>query len=245
MKTETVILAAGKGTRMKSDIPKVMHEINSRPMISHIVDAVLPISDSVNVVTGHGRTQVEKYLENNYEDLKFSFQSKQDGTGGAIRSAIPNIAANSDIVVICAGDTPLLKTETLKKALEFFSVSGSDLTVISTVLEDPGHYGRIVRKNGSEIKEIVEFLDANEATQKITEINSGIYIVERKLLVEAAFKIRNNNVKHEYYLTDIVKIAVRLNKKVSVYLEEDSISLMGINDSDQLVLAQEEFNKKI
>jgi len=245
MKTETVILAAGKGTRMKSDIPKVMHEINSKPMISHIIDTVMPLSDSVNVVTGHGRSQVEKYLQKNYRNIKFSFQSKQDGTGGAVRAAIPNIASNSDIVVICAGDTPLLKTETFKKALEFFSESGSDLTVISTILEDPGHYGRIVRKNGSDIKEIVEFLDANEATQKINEINSGIYIVERKLLVEAAFKIRNNNTKHEYYLTDIVRIAVRLNKKVSVYLEEDSVSLMGVNDTDQLFLAQEEFNKKI
>lgn len=245
MKTEAIVLAAGKGTRMKSNIPKVMHNVLSKPMIGWIMESLSPVSDYINVVTGHGRDLVEKYLSENYESIKFSFQQKQNGTGGAVRSAVPNIAGDASRVLICTGDTPLIKKETFKNALEHFTKSGSDLTVVSTILKDAGHYGRIVRNSFDAVESIVEYLDADESELKIQEINSGIYIVEKRFLVEAVFKIKNNNSKYEYYLTDIVKIANRMNKKVTAYIENDSFSLSGINDQEQLAEVEAEMLKRM
>jgi bifunctional UDP-N-acetylglucosamine pyrophosphorylase / glucosamine-1-phosphate N-acetyltransferase len=245
MKTEAIVLAAGKGTRMKSNIPKVMHNVLSKPMIGWIIESLDPVADYINVVTGHGRDLVEKYLSENYESIKFSFQQKQNGTGGAVKSAVPNIAGDASRVIICTGDTPLIRMETFKNAIKYFEGSGSDLTVVSTILEDAGHYGRIVRNSSNEVESIVEYLDADESQMKIREINSGIYIVEKKFLVEAVFKIKNNNSKYEYYLTDIVKIANRMNKKVTAYLENDSFSLSGINDQDQLAEVEAEMLKRM
>ncbi|HQM84104.1 MAG TPA: NTP transferase domain-containing protein [bacterium] len=245
MKTEAIVLAAGKGTRMKSNIPKVMHNVLSKPMIGWIIESLDPVADYINVVTGHGRDLVEKYLSENYESIKFSFQQKQNGTGGAVRSAVPNIAGDASRVLICTGDTPLIRMETFRNAIEHFEKSGSDLTVVSTIIEDAGHYGRIVRNSSDAVESIVEYLDADESQIKIREINSGIYIVEKKFLVEAVFKIKNNNSKYEYYLTDIVKIANRMNKKVTAYVENDNFSLSGINDQEQLAEVETEMLKRM
>lgn len=244
MRIETVILAAGKGTRMKSDLPKVMHKVAGKPMLGWIIEALQPVCDIINVVTGHGRDIVESYLLSEYKDSKFSFQNKQDGTGGAVKSAVPNIAGNSTHIFICAGDTPLIKTETFEKTKDFFISTKSDIVIVSTILEEAGHYGRIVRNEKNEVSGIVEYLDSDENQLKIREINSGIYLVEKKFLVEAVYKIRNCNTKHEYYLTDIVKIAVLMGKKVNAYIEKDFISLSGINDQDQLKEAEKELLKK-
>ncbi|HPY15555.1 MAG TPA: NTP transferase domain-containing protein [bacterium] len=244
MKTEAIVLAAGKGTRMKSNMPKVMHDVLSKPMIGWIMESLQPVAAYINVVTGHGRDQVEKYLSENYESIKFSFQQKQNGTGGAVRAAVPNIAGNASHIIICTGDTPLIKTETFRNAIEHFTKSGSDLTVVSTILEDAGHYGRIVRNSRNEVESIVEYLDADESERKIREINSGIYIVDKKFLVEAVFKIKNNNSKYEYYLTDIVKIANRMSRKVTAIVETDSFSLSGINDQEQLKEVEAEMLKR-
>jgi len=138
----------------------------------------------------------------------------------------------------------LIKTETFRNAIEHFTKSGSDLTVVSTILEDAGHYGRIVRNSRNEVESIVEYLDADESERKIREINSGIYIVDKKFLVEAVFKIKNNNSKYEYYLTDIVKIANRMSRKVTAIVETDSFSLSGINDQEQLKEVEAEMLKR-
>lgn len=238
MNIEALILAAGKGTRMKSDIPKVMHSIAGRPMISWIIDALTPVCRNLNVVTGHGREVVEEYVSKNFPNVRFSFQAVQNGTGGAVRSAMPNVAADSDLVFICAGDTPLIKTDTFRKTADYFKETGSDLVIVSTVLDDAGHYGRIVRDNNGDVTGIVEFLDADESQRKIKEINSGIYLVRRDFLEKAVNMIDNNNAKNEYYLTDIVKIAVDMHKKVSAYVEKDFLSLSGINDQEELKEAE-------
>ncbi|MGI6394249.1 MAG: NTP transferase domain-containing protein [bacterium] len=245
MNIEAIVLAAGKGTRMNSEMPKVMHPVLSKPIIGWIVETLESVSNSINVVTGYGRKMVEEYLEENYEHIKFSFQQKQNGTGGAVRAAVPNIAGDSTHIIICAGDTPLIKKETFKNAIEHFVQSKSDLVVVTTLLDDAGHYGRVVRNESGEVKAVVEYLDANEKELKIKEINSGIYIVEKNLLVEAVFKIKNNNSKYEYYFTDIIKIAKNLNKKITAYIETDFLSLSGVNDRGQLLEAEKEMALRV
>jgi bifunctional UDP-N-acetylglucosamine pyrophosphorylase/glucosamine-1-phosphate N-acetyltransferase len=234
MNIEAIILAAGKGTRMKSDLPKVMHNVAGKPMIAWIIEALKPVCNVLNVVTGHGREIVEVFIGKNFPDVKFSFQEVQNGTGGAVRAAIPNVSDDADSVLICAGDTPLIKTETFEKAEKFFAESGSDLLIVSTILDDAGSYGRILRSENGDVAGIVEFLDADESQREIKEINSGIYLVDKRFLTEAIYKLKNNNAKKEYYLTDIVKIAVDMHKKVTAYVEHDSFSLSGINDREQL-----------
>lgn len=234
MKSEAIILAAGKGTRMKSDLPKVMHTIMDKPLVGWIIEALSPLCDSLNIVTGHGRELVESYIRANFRNVKFSLQPEQNGTGGAVRCAIPNLDSDTELVVICAGDTPLIKTETFVKAAEYFKKSSSDLLIVSTILDDPEHYGRILREPDGSVRGIVEYLDANEKQREIREINSGIYLAERNFLADAVQKIKNDNVKGEYYLTDIVEIAKAMGKRVSAYVEEDSLSLSGINDQEQL-----------
>lgn len=245
MKIEAVVLAAGKGTRMMSNLPKVMHTVAGKPMIGWIIEALSPVCKTLNIVTGHGRDIVEDFISDNYSNIKFSFQSIQDGTGGAVRCAVPNLSGDTTHVIICAGDTPLLKTETFKLLQEHFISTGSDLTVVSTVLEDPGHYGRIIRNREGLVSKIVEYLDATEEQRKISEINSGIYMIEKNLLVEGIYKIKNSNVKKEYYLTDIIKISISLNKLVTAFIEKDFVSLSGINDTRQLEDADMEMKKRL
>ncbi len=238
MKIEAIILAAGKGTRMKSELPKVLHEINGKPMLHWIIEALLPVCDKINVVTGFGKDLVERYVAKNFEDVKFSYQQEQNGTGGAVKAALPDLSKDTSHVIICAGDTPLLKTETFLRATDHFTRTGSDITVVSTILPDAGHYGRIHRDENDDVAGIVEYLDADESQLKIKEINSGIYFIEKNLLVETVYKISNNNNKREYYLTDIIKISKFLNRTVTAFIEEDHESLTGINDIEQLKKAE-------
>ena len=121
MNIEAVILAAGKGTRMKSDLPKVMHNVAGKPMIAWIIEALKPVCGTLNVVTGHGREVVEEFVGKNFPDVRFSLQAVQNGTGGAVKAAVPNISGKTEAVLICAGDTPLIKTETFEKVIRFFS----------------------------------------------------------------------------------------------------------------------------
>ncbi len=244
MKVEAVVLAAGKGTRMKSDLPKVLHAVNGKPMVYWIIKALKPITGDINIVTGHGRNAVEKFVESEFSNVKFSFQNEQNGTGGAVRSGIPNICGNTTHVIICAGDTPLLKTETFENLIKYHEDKKNDLTVVSTVLEDAGHYGRIVRDENDDVKKIVEYLDADEEERKIGEINSGIYLVDKRLLVEAVFKLKNHNAKREYYFTDVIMISKLLHKKVGAFIESDFISLSGVNDRDQLAQAEKEMLRR-
>lgn len=244
MKIEAIVLAAGKGTRMKSDLPKVLHPVNEKPMIYWIVKALEPITRDINIVTGHGRNTVEKFVESEFPYAKFSFQNEQNGTGGAVRSGLPNVCGNTTHVIICAGDTPLLKTETFENLIRYHEENRNDLTVVSTVLDDAGHYGRIVRDRNNDVDKIVEFLDADEEERKIGEINSGIYLVDKRLLVEAVYKLKNHNAKREYYFTDVIKISKLLHKKVGAFIESDFVSLSGVNDRDQLAEAEKEMLRR-
>ncbi len=246
MNIETIILCAGKGTRMKSQkIPKVMHNISGFPMIGHILNTVNEFCEKKLVVVGHQAEVVENFVKNNFKNILFPIQKEQNGTGGAVKSALDFLGDDSTHVIIIAGDTPLLKKETFLNLIDFFNAKSADLVVVSTVLNDAGTYGRIKKDENGLVSNIVEFLDATPKEREIKEINSGIYLIKKDLLIETVNKLDNKNKKGEFYLTDIINIAYKLNKKVFSFAESDFFSLSGVNSKKDLADADKEMQKRI
>ncbi len=233
MKISSLILAAGKGTRMRSEtLPKVMHPVSGYPVIGWILDAVAPFGGA-HLVVGHMREQVESFVRANYPGVRFSVQQEQDGTGGAVRCAFAEADPEATHFLILPGDTPLLKTGTLERLVAVYERERADLALITCILDDPARYGRIQRSRG-EVVGIVEYNDATEAERRITEINSGVYLASRELLAEALPRLTNVNAKKEYYLTDIVANAFARKATVAAYADDDFMSLSGINSRLEL-----------
>lgn len=237
MKISALILAAGKGTRMRSEtLCKVMHPVAGYPIIGWILDAVAPLG-APHLVVGHMREQVEAFVRANYPGVRFSVQQEQDGTGGAVRCAFAEADPEATHFLILPGDTPLLKTGTLERLVAVYERERADLALITCILDDPARYGRIQRSRG-EVVGIVEYNDATEAERRITEINSGVYLASRELLAEALPRLTNVNAKKEYYLTDIVGYAVAQGRKVVAHIDDDFVSLTGINSPEELAAAE-------
>jgi len=246
MNIETFILAAGKGTRMKSDnLPKVMHNIAGYPMIGWIIELCKTVSSSQNLVVGHMKDSVIEFAKKSYKNISFSTQEFQNGTGGAVKTAFENCSSESTHILIIAGDTPLIKKETLDNLISSFKYNNADLALVSTTLNDPGHYGRIKRRDDGTVLKIVEYIDASDEERAICEINSGIYFISKQLLQSTLSKLDNNNKKGEYYLTDIIEIANNDGKKVIGYVEHDTLSISGINNKKELADADKVMQTKI
>ncbi len=246
MKIEALILAAGKGTRMKSDDKsKVMHNIAGYPMIGFIAETVSKIADYSHFIVGHRKEEVEFFINSEFPGASFSFQEITDGTGGAVRSAIGNMRADTTHVLILCGDAPLIKKETLGSLVLSFTEENADMALLTTRLEEPAHYGRIKRNKNGNIKRIVEYIDADNEERKIKEINSGVYFIKRELLEKSISKLTNHNKKNEYYLTDIVEISYNEGNKIISVIEEDFFSLSGINNRLELSLADAEIERRI
>lgn len=220
---KVLILAAGLGKRMKSKYPKVVHKILGKPMINWVVDLGKKFGE-VGVVVGHKAEIVKSYLP---QDVKTYLQEPQLGTGHAVMCAKQFITAGDDILILY-GDVPLLKPETIEKLAQTHARAKADVTVLTFIADDPTGYGRIVR-NGEKIR-IVEHKDANEEQLKIKEVNSGIYVFSGKFLLENLDKLLNNNAQGEYYLTDLVEMA----SKVETVLLDDPVQVSGVNDRVQL-----------
>ncbi|HOW50818.1 MAG TPA: NTP transferase domain-containing protein [bacterium] len=236
MKIVSLILAAGKGTRMRSEVlPKVMHPVSGYPIIGWILDTATSFG-GVQLVVGHLREQVEDFVRAQYPRVRFSFQQEQDGTGGAVRYAFADADPEATHFLILPGDTPLLKKETIERLIASYERERADLALITCILDDPARYGRIQRSRGN-ITGIVEYNDATETERRITEINSGVYLVSRELLAEALPRLTNSNAKREYYLTDIVAFAAARKAKVVACVDEDFRSLSGINSRVELAEA--------
>ena len=174
-----IILAAGKGTRMKSELPKVLHSIFDKPLLGYVLDAAKDsgLVDYSYVIVGHKSEQVEKYLSENYASAKSILQSPQLGTGHAVSMALPYMEDFAGEVIILCGDTPLIKPETLKALVESHRSNKSDITVMSAIFDNPTNYGRIVRNSDGSLNSIVEEKDATLEQKQIKEINAGIYCV--------------------------------------------------------------------
>lgn len=238
MYLSAIVLAAGKGTRMKSVLPKVLHPVFFKPMVCHVLDSLqaLRLSQTI-VVTGHEREMVEEQLLS-YEPT-FVYQDEQNGTGHAVQLCESAIQSNVEHVLIVCGDSPLISGHTLQLMLDEHIDSGSDVTVLSTVVADPSHYGRMVCDKENGLLAIVEEKDADVEQKKIKEINGGIYIVKRKVLFSALQKTDTKNMQGEVYLTDIVRIASDGGFKVSRVICGNPLEIMGINSRQELSKAHD------
>jgi UDP-N-acetylglucosamine diphosphorylase/glucosamine-1-phosphate N-acetyltransferase len=230
-----IILAAGKGTRMKSEKPKVIFPFAEKPMIQRVINTALQVKcDKIVTVVGYQKEQVINSVRENCA-ITFVEQKEQLGTGHAIMVTASEFEHfDGDIFILC-GDVPLLSGQTLEKMYAHHQNKQAACTVLTAILDDALKYGRIVRDAKKNVKKIVEFKDASEQEKTINEINSGIYIFHAKNLFSALQKINNNNAQKEYYLTDTLEILNQQGKLVTSVLLEDMMEVSGINSQEQLV----------
>lgn len=223
-----IILAAGLGKRMNSDLPKVLHCIADKPLLQHVIDTAMNLTpESIQVVYGHGGEQVRNTLAN--LPVQWVEQKQQLGTGHAVAQAMSNIADNS-MVLILYGDVPLINSATLKK----LCAEEASLNVLTAILANPTGYGRIVRNSLGQVERIVEEKDADAEIKSIQEINTGILATRADNLRTWLEKLDNNNSQGEYYLTDIIAMAVADNIPIHTNTVDDVYEVMGVNDRVQL-----------
>jgi bifunctional UDP-N-acetylglucosamine pyrophosphorylase/glucosamine-1-phosphate N-acetyltransferase len=230
MALSIVILAAGQGKRMKSDLPKVLQPLAGRPMLSHVIDCARQLgARGIHVVYGHGGEQVRALLD--AQAVNPVLQSEQLGTGHAVAQAMPGIA-DDDLVLVLYGDVPLIRAQTLRQLIT--QASDQAIALLSVVLEDPTGYGRIVRDTAGNVVRIVEQKDANRRELAIREVNTGLMAVPAGQLRRWLGALRNDNAQGEYYLTDVVVAAVKQGLKVHAVIAPTVSEVLGINDKVQL-----------
>lgn len=236
MKPIVVILAAGLGTRMKSGLVKVLHPLAEQPLVRHVLRAVAELDpEKVVLVLGHQADRVKSAVED--FRVETVHQAEQLGTGHAVQQAAGAIAAGSGPVLVLCADTPLLSGSTLKTIIDQHDKSRAIVTVLTTRMEDPFGYGRVVR-NKSGVQRIVEEKDATAAQKKIKEVNSGIYCFDRTFLLSSLTALGKNNAQGEYYLTDTIALAKKQKKKVIALLCNDPAEVMGVNSRLDLSRAE-------
>jgi bifunctional UDP-N-acetylglucosamine pyrophosphorylase / glucosamine-1-phosphate N-acetyltransferase len=239
MKT-AIVLAAGKGTRMKSSRAKVLHPILGQTMIEHVMGHLDKVQvDHQIVVVGHQAEAVQACLK---ERASYAFQHEQLGTGHAIRQTLP-LLSQEGYTLILYGDTPCVQAKTM--AMMFEQAQTADLAVLTAVFDDPARYGRMVRNDKGQVEKIVEYKDCTEAQRKINEINTGMYCVKNSILHEYIPQIKNNNEAKEYYLTDLVELLIKDHKVVEAILLKDPNEVVGVNDQNDLVVASRWIQHKI
>lgn len=234
-----VILAAGRGTRMKSDLAKVLHPLCGKPMLTYSVDIARALgAEKIAVIIGHQADHVREVFKD--QGLIFVEQREQLGTGHAVLQAKNTFSGNDGNIIILCGDVPLLRSSTVEALIEYHVSEKANITVLTTILQDPTGYGRVITGgNEGEVLRIVEEKDASPDAKKIKEINTGIYCVESKFLFEAVAEIGDENVQREYYLTDIVEIARDKGLRSRSFVTDNFFEVMGINTSYDLKKASE------
>lgn len=243
MTNYAIILAAGKGTRMKSDLPKVLHQVSGLTMLEHVFRSVAHINPQMNVtVIGHKAELVQEVLK---EKSEFVLQTEQLGTGHAVMMAEEKLADLEGNTLVIAGDTPLITGESLKNLIDFHVNHKNVATILTAKAEDPFGYGRIIRNHDDEVVKIVEQKDANEYEQKVKEINTGTYVFDNKRLFEALKNINTNNAQGEYYLTDVISIFRENKEKVGAYVLRDFNESLGVNDRVALATAESVMRRRI
>ncbi len=244
MELKSIILAAGKGTRMKSETPKVLHKIMDKTLLGYVLDNVKNIVTESFVIVGHHAEEVEKFVKENYASAKTVLQSPQLGTGHAVSMVCPQLENYAGQVIILCGDTPLIKEETLKKFVEYHNSVNSDITVMSTIFENPTNYGRIIREKDNSLKCIVEEKDATTEQKAVKEVNAGIYCLNWDKIKLAFSQLKSNNAQGEYYLTDIIEWGKTQNLNVNAYILEDNAEIYGINSRINLAHATKMMNER-
>ena len=227
-----IVMAAGKGTRMKTNKSKVVHKIYGKELIARVVETVQKsgINDIIAVV-GHKRDDVQNVLG---DSVKYAYQEELLGTGHTAMQAIPYLKGKKGKVVVLYGDVPLVRPDTIKKLIAKSIANQEDATILTALYNNPTGYGRVVRDESGNVKAIVEERDATEEEKKITEINGGIYCFDIEELILALEKITRNNAQGEYYLTDVIKIMNDKGLKTGAIIVEDNTEILGVNDRAQL-----------
>lgn len=231
-----IILAAGKGTRMKSPLAKVLHQVFFQPMVMHVMAAIQPLHCDMKIaIVGHQHSAVSNTLQET--GAVCVYQKEQKGTGHAVWCA-KNVLAEFDgnIMILC-GDSPLLLPQHLKEMIEAHNRCQATLTIVTTNLEDPTNYGRIIADEAGLVTAVVEERDATRAQQRIKEVNAGIYCARKAFLFEALSKLTTDNAQGELYLTDIVGIAVKSGVQVNKYIHPDPGEVLGVNSRVELAQA--------
>lgn len=235
-----IILAAGKGTRMNSSLPKVLHTIGGKPMLQHVIDCCQQLTDeSIGIIVGHGSDHVKNSVTANQVD--WVLQSEQKGTGHAVLQAA-DLMSDDDVVIIAYGDVPLIKIETLKELAK--KVDTSTLAVLTTKPDDPYGYGRIIRDDASKIQYIVEEKDANEKEKEVNEVNTGFIAAKGSDLKRWLNQITPTNAQGEYYLTDCIAMAVNEGGNIEAVVCDDPLEAEGVNDRIQQAKLERVYQKR-
>ncbi|MDF2947888.1 MAG: UDP-N-acetylglucosamine diphosphorylase/glucosamine-phosphate N-acetyltransferase [Bacillales bacterium] len=238
-----VILAAGQGTRMKSKLYKVLHNVCGKPMVQHVIDQIsqLGVSKTVTVI-GHGADYVKSHIDGNTE---FAIQEKQLGTAHAVIQASEILANLEGTTLVVCGDTPLLTKETLEKLIGQHETVGAKATILTAIADNPTGYGRIIRDSNGNVERIVEHKDASPDELLVNEINTGTYCFDNKQLFNYLSNVTNNNAQGEYYLPDVIEILKENDYIVSAYQVSDFNETIGVNDRVALAQAEEIMRKRI
>ena len=243
MKKFVIVLAAGKGTRMKSKLYKVLHQVCGKSMVEYVVEAAQAIKpDKIVTIVGNGAEEVKKVLADKSE---FVLQKKQLGTGDAVLTASDELAAEKGATLVITGDTPLFTSQTFQKLFDYHQSKGNAATVLTAQAPNPYGYGRIIRDEQDNVLRIVEQKDATAAELKINEINTGVFCFDNQLLFSALKKVDNHNAQGEYYLTDVLEILRNKGQRIGAYKMPDFSESLGVNDRSALAQATKIMQKRI
>jgi bifunctional UDP-N-acetylglucosamine pyrophosphorylase/glucosamine-1-phosphate N-acetyltransferase len=236
MKTAAIILAAGKGTRMKSELPKVLHKLNNRPLIDYVVELAEKAGmDPIVVVVGHQKDLVQDHLGDKY---LYAVQEELNGTAGAVIAASKALTDFEGEVVILCGDSPLVTKGTVANLIDYHRKEEAKGTILTAKMPDPFAYGRIIKRTDGTVEKIVEEKDATEDEKMICEVNTGTYCFDKKSLFEALGEVHDDNNQHELYLTDVIEILNKKGQKISALSTDDWREIVGINSVEQLAEAE-------
>ncbi|WP_412519220.1 bifunctional UDP-N-acetylglucosamine diphosphorylase/glucosamine-1-phosphate N-acetyltransferase GlmU [Staphylococcus simulans] len=243
MQRYAVVLAAGKGTRMKSKLYKVLHKVAGKSMIEHVVDSVKQAgTDEIVTIVGHGAESVKETLGS---QSSYSFQEEQLGTAHAVKMAADELKGKEGTTLVVCGDTPLITPETLKALADYHEAQQAGVTVLSATADNPFGYGRIVRDQDGRLAKIVEQKDATEAERAIDEISTGIFAFDNVLLFELLEQVKNDNAQGEYYLPDVITLALEAGKIADAYRTDDFDEIMGVNDRVALSKAEAAYRERV
>ncbi|EGQ23162.1 MULTISPECIES: bifunctional UDP-N-acetylglucosamine diphosphorylase/glucosamine-1-phosphate N-acetyltransferase GlmU [Sporosarcina] len=242
-KTYAIVLAAGQGTRMKSDLYKVLHPVCGKPMVEHVIDHIRDLdSDRIVTIVGHGAETVEQALGNKSE---YALQAEQLGTAHAVQQAGSVLGDLDGTTLVVCGDTPLIGSETMKALLAHHHQTEAKATILTAIADDPTGYGRIIRAENGDVLRNVEHKDTDDEERNVKEINTGTYCFDNRALFETLKKVNNDNAQGEYYLPDVLGILKSEGQRISAYTTPNFHETLGVNDRVALAQAEKEMRRLI
>ena len=237
-----VIMAAGKGTRMESDLPKVLHKLSNKTLLNHVIDTSLELNPKkIIVIIGHEAQMVKNSVE--AKNILFSLQAEQKGTGHAIMQTSQHLKDFDGDTLILSGDVPLIKKTTLTSLIDNQRNNQYDACMLTAEIDDPTGYGRVIRNKNNNLEKVSEHKDCNPEQLLINEINSGIYIFNNKLLFQLLPQLQNNNAQSEYYLPDVLTMIVNSNGNIGLEKSNNFIEIQGVNTVEQLLNIEDNISK--